>query len=96
MWQRASALVCQEVQGLKVESFTGGSGAGTKTTPAVVLHQVQDATFQLPRGITSQSGYLQVTGERSRSIRISDEANPAGSPMAQGAPTRNSTRLSAN
>jgi hypothetical protein len=85
-----AALACQEVSGLRVVALQArhGQAAGAAPAPAVILHEVQDADLQLPRGVARDSGFVRITGDRSRDIRITEDLTPVGPPLAQSRPSQ--------
>jgi polygalacturonase len=77
-WQ--SALYLQDVQGLKVEGF---SGAGAKPEwPAVVFNQISDATVTGSKPAAGTGIFLKVEGDKSKGIYlVGNELHGAEAPV---------------
>lgn len=67
-WQ--SAIDVEDTQGLEIDGFSGRQAKVQTETPAVALHEVEDATI---RNSTAQHGtsvFLRVSGTKSRRISL--------------------------
>jgi hypothetical protein len=69
-WQ--SALYFEEVNGLRLDGFTGRGGRLDRATPAVVLKQVADALVCHSRAVDSTTVFVRVTGPDSRDICLQE------------------------
>jgi hypothetical protein len=79
-WQ--SALYFENVDGLQVDGFLGGSAKPQSTTPAVVLNKVEDAAICNSRARAGTQVFLGVKGPTSRKIYlVSNELHDAAKPF---------------
>jgi hypothetical protein len=65
-WQ--SALIFQDVQGLKLDGFVGGPAKSPADIPAVVFNQVEDATICNSRARAGTQVFLKVKGPKTRHV----------------------------
>jgi len=67
-WQ--SALYFQDVQGLKLDGFTGGPAKLQTDTPAVVFERVEDAAISNSRARPGTRVFLKVKGPQNRRVYL--------------------------
>ncbi|MGA2586418.1 MAG: glycosyl hydrolase family 28 protein [Candidatus Aminicenantales bacterium] len=70
----ASALALEDIEGLELDGFRGGSApaGGTKAAPAVVLSQVDNAIVRHCKALPGTFVFLDIRGDRTRDIILID------------------------